>query len=84
MKASVTLQYHAATGACAYFPATDNLKMGLALTGDTELIRLLGKVAKRINELAKSQIVFDYKTPPPAVRDRLFAEAFKEDEDALF
>lgn len=79
MKIALTLQYHPPTGECAYFPTTDNLKMGLALTDDAELLRLLGKVAKRIDELAKSQVVFDFDARPPAhVRDRLFAEAFKE------
>ena len=75
MKATVTLQYHAATGACAYFPTTDNLKMGLALAGDTELLRLLGKVAKRINELAQSQVVFDFDARPSVpVREKVFSE----------
>ena len=60
MKIAVTLQYHPPTGACAYFPATDNLKMQIALVEDTELLTLLGKVAKRIDELAKSSMVFHF------------------------
>ncbi len=63
MKISVTLQYHPPTGECAYFPATDSVKMLWFLNHDETLFKLLRKVSKRIDELAKSQLVFDFKAP---------------------
>lgn len=76
MKLFVTLQYHPPTGACAYFPATDNLKMRIALVEDEKLLRLLEKVAKRIDELAESQMVFKYDAAAnTGGADKVFMEA---------
>ena len=75
MKLSVTLQYHPPSGACAYFPATDNLKMRIALVEDEKLLRLLEKVAKHIDELAKSQMVFQFDAANTDGTQKVFSEA---------
>ena len=75
MKLSVTLQYHPPSGACAYFPATDNLKMSIALVEDEKLLRLLEKVAKRIDELAKSQMVSQFDAANTYGTQKVFSEA---------